>query len=161
MPKKKKGGGARRQIRNAAAARTRELVFAQETPEGKTAYGMVTAVLGDKRFSVRNVVGQVRVAKARGSMRRSERVGVGDLVLFSTRAFEEQTLAGHALLDASGKPRLGHADILCKYTSEEARKLQVYEEIPPGFYGAAAATGEHPSDEEDDVVFDDDAIDDI
>jgi len=82
-------------------------------------------------------------------------------VLFSTRAFEEQTLSGHAL-DADGKPRLGHADILCKYTAEEARKLQVYEEIPPGFFAATtSAAGEQQSDSEEDVVFDDDAIDDI
>lgn len=162
MPKKK-SGGARRQIRNAAAIRTRELVFAEDSPEtGKTDYGMVTAVLGDKRFSVRDVGGQTRVAKARGSMRRSERVGVGDLVLFSTRPFEELTSTGRPLMDENGRPRVGHGDILMKYTDDEARKLQGYEEIPAGFVGSTKRPDrgqEVDCESEDDIVFDDDAID--
>jgi len=141
MPKKKTGG-ARRQIRNAADVRTRELVFAEDTPElGKTDYGVVTAVLGDKRFSVKDLQGVVRVAKARGAMRRGQRVGRGDLVLFSARPFEE----------TGG--RVGHADILTRYTPEEARKLVGYEEIPPGFYTTTDCAGDAP--ELDDVIFDD------
>lgn len=139
MPKKTKtGGGARCRARTAAAARSRELLFA-EPGQG---YGVVVGVCGSKRFRVVDTGGQERCARLRGSIRRNERIGMGDLVLFSERDFQ-----------------LDKIDVLQRYTPEEARKLAAVDEIPV----TMAAQTDHVADQDadEDVVFDDAEIDNI
>jgi initiation factor 1A len=138
MPKKTKaGGGARRKIRQAAEVKQRELVFADAGQH----YGVVTSVLGSRRFGIVDPDAQPRIGSARGSLRRKDRIGVNDLVLFSEREFERTNR---------------NVDILFLYSADETRRLTEYEEIPPGFYRGGADAG-HASDE-DGVVFDDTVV---
>ncbi len=135
MPKKAKGGGgARRKIQHAAQLRTRELVFADA---GQT-YGVVTGVLGNRRFQVKDGSGETKIGTARGALRRRDRIGINDLVLFSRREFETNKRT---------------VDILSIYTADEARRLAGYNEIEPGFYTGQAS---EPT-KEDDIVFDENA----
>jgi initiation factor 1A len=142
MGKKAKGaGGARGKVRHAAEVRDRELEFADE----EQGYGIITAVLGTKRFSVRDIGGCTRTGHARGGLRRRDRICMGDVVLFSEREFERDK---------------SKVDILFLYSAKEARRLTEYGELPSGFCGQTdVATNEE--EEEDDVVFDEGDIDNI
>lgn len=139
MPKKTKtGGGARRRAQTAAAARSRELLFA-EPGQG---YGVVVSICGSKRFRVVDTAGLERCAHLRGSIKRGERVGMGDLVLFSERNFQMDKI-----------------DVLQRYTPEEARKLAAVDEIPVSMAAQTDQAADQAADE--DVVFDDAEINDI
>lgn len=136
MPKKAKGGGgARRKVRQAAEVRQRELLFA----EPGQSYGVVTSINGSRRFGLIDTEGATRLGSLRGALRRRDRVGMNDLVLFSERTFETDR---------------SKVDVLYVYSADEARRLAGYEEIPVALQARARPTGS--DDEEEDVVFDDD-----
>ena len=136
MPKTSKAGGnARRKQQASAVQRQRELVFA----EPQQGYGVVVAICGSKRFRVRDTLGVERVAHARGSIKRGERICMGDLVLFSERDFQRDKI-----------------DILQRYTPEEARKLHGCDEVSAAMVIRRDTTATAESDD-DDICFDDDA----
>jgi translation initiation factor 1A len=82
----------------------RELEFMEE---GVTEYAWVTKGLGNCRFHVVTMGKEEKIAKVRGNMRRRDWVTVGDLVLVSTRDFDERKV-----------------DIIVKYADAEVRKLK-------------------------------------
>lgn len=148
MPKKKKGGHARRAGKQRADESERPILFREAGQE----YGQVLRVLGDMRFDVRCFDGKVRQCKVRGKMRKRVWTKIGDVVLVSLRDFQD-----------------AKADVIHKYTDNEVRNLRIYGEIPAhvivgsvapiaGGGGGSAGTTGTSGGEATDCVFDFDAI---
>jgi len=110
MPKNKgKGGKAHRRGAGKGGEITkRELRFKADLED----YGVITAVLGDSRFELRDTKSKKRSAHMRGKMKRKVWVAVGDVVLFSLREYQD-----------------AKCDIIYKYNDDEVRQLKAYGEI--------------------------------
>ena len=109
MPKAKgKGGKNRRRGRNDDEAK-RELVFKDESQE----YAQVVRMLGNGRLEALCFDGEKRLAHIRGKMRKKVWINNGDIILLSLREFED-----------------GKADVIQKYTPDEARSLKQHGELP-------------------------------
>ena len=109
MPKAKgKGGKNRRRGKNVEGDK-RELVFKDESQE----YAQVVRMLGNGRLEALGFDGEKRLAHIRGKLRKKERINNGDIILLSLREFED-----------------GKADVIQKYTPDEARALKQYGELP-------------------------------
>jgi translation initiation factor 1A len=106
MPQKGKRKGARKA---GAAEKSREVPYRDE--DGQT-YALVTAMLGNGRLTARCEDTVERMCKIRGSMRRSEWISVGDLILVSLREFQ----------DSKG-------DVLHRYPHEDVRRLRKIGEL--------------------------------
>lgn len=76
-------------------------------------YAQVLRMLGDGRVALQCFDGVARTGLIRGTMRRRVWISTGDIVLIGLREFEVEK-----------------ADVIHKYTSEEARNLQAYGELP-------------------------------
>ena len=76
-------------------------------------YAQIQSKLGDCRFKLTCYDGIERIARLCGGMRKKARLDVGNIVLISIREFDE-----------------AKADIIHKYTDEEARKLLNLGAIP-------------------------------
>ncbi len=87
----------------------RELEFKEEGQE----YAQVIKMLGDGRVELKCFDGVSRQGLIRGSMRKRVWINIGDIVLIGLRDFEE-----------------GKADIIHKYTTDEARMLQSFDQLP-------------------------------
>lgn len=74
---------------------------------------MVSKTLGGGNMEVQCFDGERRIGHIRGKMRKKVWINPGDLVLVSLRDFQE-----------------GKADIVLKYTPDEARSLKSLGEIP-------------------------------
>jgi len=111
MPKNKgKGGKNRRRGTKAGEGdQRRELIFREDGQE----YGQVTRMLGNGRLTVLCFDGRSRLAVIRGKMRKKVWVNQGDIILISLRDFQDDK-----------------ADVLVKYTSDEARSLKSLGELP-------------------------------
>ena len=70
-------------------------------------------MLGDGRVALSSFDGVARTGLIRGTMRRRVWINAGDIVLIGLREFQPD-----------------RADIIHKYTAEEARNLQGYGELP-------------------------------
>lgn len=70
-------------------------------------------MLGDGRVALQCFDGVPRTGLIRGTMRRRVWINTGDIVLVGLREFEAEK-----------------ADVIHKYTAEEARNLQAYGELP-------------------------------
>ena len=125
--------------RRANESRRRELLMRDSDDQ---VYGVVTAVLGNGRFSV-ELVGDdmpppraVMQCRVRGKMRRREWVNSGDVVLVARREFDDDK-----------------GDIITRYLPHEVAQLKKYGELPDVIH----KDGE--DDGADDIVFEDiDAI---
>jgi translation initiation factor 1A len=108
MPKRGgRGGGRGRQ----KGALKRELVF---KTDGETEYAQVTKMLGNSRVETLCIAdGRSRQCKIRGSLR--VWIQAGDIVLISLRDFQDTK-----------------ADVIWKYTADEARKLKRSGALPDG-----------------------------
>lgn len=84
--------------------------------------------------------GEVRMARIRGAMIRRVWIGVGDLILLGLRDYQDNK-----------------ADVLQKYTADEARMLKTYGEIADNIK-INETTGEAEEGDEDDIAFDIDEI---
>ncbi|KAI5476280.1 eukaryotic translation initiation factor 1A, X-chromosomal [Pseudohyphozyma bogoriensis] len=140
MPKAKgKGGKNRRRGKNEAEGERRELVFKEDGQE----YAQVTKMLGNGRVEAMCFDGEKRLAHIRGKMRKKVWINQGDIILLSLRDFQDDK-----------------ADVIQKYTSDEARNLKAYGELPD-----TAKINETdtfgPEDEDCTFEFDEDDIDDI
>uniref|UniRef100_A0A7S0BT27 Eukaryotic translation initiation factor 4C n=1 Tax=Rhodosorus marinus TaxID=101924 RepID=A0A7S0BT27_9RHOD len=140
MPKNKgKGGKNRRRGKNDNEDEKRELVFKEDGQE----YAQVKRMLGNGRCEAACFDGRQRLCHIRGKMRKKVWVNTGDIVLIGLRDFQDQK-----------------ADIILKYSPDEARSLKHYNEIPD-----STALNEALSDNEDqgdlDIVFDYDDVDEI
>lgn len=109
MPKAKgKGGKNRRRGKNDADDK-RELVFKDESQE----YAQVVKMLGNGRLEALCFDGEKRLAHIRGKLRKKVWINNGDIILLSLREFED-----------------GKADVIQKYSPDEARALKQYGELP-------------------------------
>ena len=99
-------------------------------------------MLGSGHLEVSCFDGEKRIAHIRGKMRKKVWMGVGDVILLSLRDYQE-----------------GRADVILKYTVDEARSLKSLGEIPDT---AVINENEGPEMGEDIAFeFDEDDIDDI
>ncbi|KDE02494.1 eukaryotic translation initiation factor 1A, X-chromosomal [Microbotryum lychnidis-dioicae p1A1 Lamole] len=142
MPKNKgKGGKNRRRGKNENEADKRELVFKEDGQE----YAQVTKMLGNGRIEAMCFDGEKRLAHIRGKMRKKVWINQGDIILLSLRDFQDDK-----------------ADVIQKYTSDEARNLKTYGELPEtakinetDTFGAGEEDDMVEFDEVDDVDIDD------
>lgn len=109
MPKNKgKGGKNRRRGKNDSDRAKRELVFKSE---GQV-YGQVMQMLGNGRLRAHCSDGQIRLANIRGKLRKKVWINQGDVILLSLRDYQD-----------------AKADVLLKYTPDEAKVLKAKKEI--------------------------------
>jgi translation initiation factor 1A len=111
MPKNKLGGNKAKRAKGDAQSAKRELIFKEDGQE----YGQVQRMLGNGRCEVSCFDGTKRLCHIRGKMRKKVWVNQGDIVLVSLRDFQDEK-----------------GDIIVKYTSDEARNLKTYNELPEG-----------------------------
>ncbi|CAG8597961.1 8478_t:CDS:2 [Ambispora gerdemannii] len=105
MPKNKgKGGKNRRRGKNENESEKRELIFKEDGQE----YAQVVKMLGNGRLEAQCFDGEKRLAHIRGKLRKK-----GDIILISLRDYQD-----------------AKADVILKYTTEEARNLKAYGELP-------------------------------
>lgn len=136
MPKSTKGKGGKNRRRGKADndPDKRELVFKEEGQE----YAQVTKMLGGGHLETMCFDNVKRLCKIRGKLRKKVWINLGDIILISLRNFEE-----------------GKADVLRKYTADEARSLKAYEELPEHAKINNTENFEN-GPEDDEVVFDHD-----
>ena len=106
-PGKKGKGGKGRKRRG--EGEKRELIFKEEGQE----YAQVLKMLGNGRCDCMCIDGVKRLCHIRGKMRKRVWINVGDIVLASLRDFQDEK-----------------ADIILKYSADEARSLKQYGELP-------------------------------
>ncbi|KAI5118096.1 hypothetical protein M0805_005203 [Coniferiporia weirii] len=129
MPKNKgKGGKNRRRGKNENDDDKRELVFKEDGQE----YAQVTKMLGNGRLEAQCFDGTKRLAHIRGKMRKKVWINQGDIILLSLREFQDDK-----------------ADVIVKYTADEARNLKAYGELPENAKINETATGEAQEGDDD------------
>lgn len=144
MPKNKgKGGKNRRRGKNENENEKRELVFKEDGQE----YAQVTKMLGNGRLEAMCFDGSKRLCHIRGKLRKKVWINTGDIILVGLRDYQDQK-----------------ADVILKYTPDEARNLKAYGELPEN--AKISDIAEFGENEEDNITFDDfdgeeDEIDDI
>uniref|UniRef100_A0A7S1TBZ0 Eukaryotic translation initiation factor 4C n=1 Tax=Compsopogon caeruleus TaxID=31354 RepID=A0A7S1TBZ0_9RHOD len=140
MPKNKgKGGKNRRRGKNENEDEKRELVFKEDGQE----YAQVTKMLGNGRCESLCFDGEKRLCHIRGKLRKKVWVNAGDIVLVGLREFQDEK-----------------ADIILRYTPDEARHLKQYGELPEATkINEGVEEGEEMGDEDVDFTFED--VDDI
>eukprot|EP00164_Ancoracysta_twista_P000793 GFYU01001041.1.p1 GENE.GFYU01001041.1~~GFYU01001041.1.p1 ORF type:complete len:138 (+),score=51.19 GFYU01001041.1:123-536(+) len=110
MPKNKgKGGKNRRRGKNENEEDKRELTFKEDGQE----YAQVLRMLGNGRLEAHCFDGSKRLCHIRGKLRKKVWVNQGDIVLVGLRDFQDEK-----------------ADVILKYTADEARNLKAYGELP-------------------------------
>ena len=137
MPKNKgKGGKNRKRGKNVNIEEAkRELVYKEDGQD----YGQVIRMLGGGHLEALCFGdGKTRVCHIRGKMRKKIWVNKGDVVLLGLRHFEDSK-----------------ADIILKYSNEEARELQRQCEIPHLTSESIASNVET----KDDIIFVEEASD--
>eukprot|EP00917_Polyrhabdina_sp_WS-2016_P008417 GHVP01018860.1.p1 GENE.GHVP01018860.1~~GHVP01018860.1.p1 ORF type:complete len:133 (+),score=38.17 GHVP01018860.1:17-415(+) len=132
MPKHKGKGKHRNQ---SADGEKRELTLKTEGLE----YALAVKMLGAGRVSLQCFDNVQRIGEIRGSMRKKVWVEAGDILLVSLRDFQD-----------------GTADILLKYSFEEAKALRAGGHLPD-----ITTTGEVANSTEGEITFQDDQIEDI
>nr|QBH73134.1 eukaryotic translation initiation factor 1A [Thermobia domestica] len=110
MPKNKgKGGKNRRRGKNENETEKRELVFKEDGQE----YAQVTKMLGSGRLEAMCFDGVKRLCHIRGKLRKKVWINQGDIILIGLRDYQD-----------------AKADVILKYTPDEARNLKTYGEFP-------------------------------
>jgi len=134
MPKNKgKGGKNRRRGKNENEGLKRELVFKEDGQE----YAQVTKMLGNGRLEAMCFDGQKRLCHIRGKLRKKVWINQSDIILVGLRDYQDCK-----------------ADVILKYSADEARNLKSYGEFPESVKINDTVTfGEEGFD--DDIEFDD------
>ncbi|CAF0728469.1 unnamed protein product [Brachionus calyciflorus] len=110
MPKNKgKGGKNRRRGKNENEDFKRELIIAEP---GQT-YAKVTKMLGSSNLEAMCADNQRRLCHIRGKMNKKVWINMGDIILVGVRDFQDDK-----------------ADVILKYTGDEARILRKKGQIP-------------------------------
>ena len=110
MPKNKgKGGKNRRRGKNENEETKRQLEFKEPGQE----YSQVVRMLGNGRLEALCFDGTTRLAHIRGNMRKKVWVTAGNILLLSLRDYQDEK-----------------ADVIHRYTDDEARQLKAYGELP-------------------------------
>jgi len=131
MPKNKgKGGKNRRRGKNENENEKRELVFKEDGQE----YAQVAKMLGNGRLEAMCFDGIKRLCHIRGKLRKKVWINASDIILLGLRDYQDNK-----------------ADVILKYTPDEARNLKAYGELPDSVN--IDALGQE--DQGDDITFDD------
>ncbi|WWC68860.1 translation initiation factor eIF-1A [Kwoniella pini CBS 10737] len=139
MPKNKgKGGKNNRRGKKEDGENKRELIFKEDGQE----YAQVVKMLGNGRLEAKCLDGETRLAQIRGQMRKKVWIVVGDIILLSLRDFQDD-----------------RADVIHKYTADEARNLKTYGELKDFTLVENAEAGS--DEEEEGIEFEEADIDDI
>jgi len=110
MPKNKgKGGKNRRRGKNENEGLKRELVFKEDGQE----YAQVTKMLGNGRLEAMCFDGVKRLCHIRGKLRKKVWINQSDIILVGLRDYQD-----------------AKADVILKYSADEARNLKSYGEFP-------------------------------
>jgi len=110
MPKNKgKGGKNRRRGKNENEGVKRELVFKEDGQE----YAQVTKMLGNGRLEAMCFDGVKRLCHIRGKLRKKVWINQSDIILVGLRDYQD-----------------AKADVIQKYSADEARNLKSYGEFP-------------------------------
>ena len=109
MPKNKTGGKKGKRGGNKNQGNTRELVFKEDGQE----YGRVIKMLGNNRITVLCFDGKERLGIICGKMRKRVFINQDEIILVGLRDYQDVK-----------------CDVIHKYTTDEARTLQSYGEIP-------------------------------
>mmetsp|Transcript_48384 Transcript_48384/g.121805 ORF Transcript_48384/g.121805 Transcript_48384/m.121805 type:complete len:182 (-) Transcript_48384:133-678(-) len=140
MPKNKgKGGKSKRKGKNKNEdEQKRELVFKEDGQE----YGQVLQVLGNCRVKAFCFDGVARLCHVRGKFRKKVWINRDDIILVGLRDYQD-----------------GKADVIHKYTADEARKLKQLGELPEKAKINESVVVDGNEDDEDALIdFDTDAI---
>ena len=128
MPKNKKGGKSfKRQKREDANTQIEYKEHGQE-------YGQVTKMLGSSRVRISCFDNKERLGIICGKMRKRVWIEIGDIILISLRDFQDDK-----------------ADVIGKYSAEEARQLKRLGEIP---LNAKLDSFHDKNDEDESCAFD-------
>ncbi|KAI3971216.1 hypothetical protein MKW92_006347 [Papaver armeniacum] len=142
MPKNKgKGGKNRKRGKNEADDDKRELVFKEDGQE----YAQVLRMLGNGRCEAMGIDGTKRLCHIRGKLHKKVWINGGDIILISLRDYQDDK-----------------ADIILKYNSDESRLLKAYSELPANTKineGTIDQVEDGRSDEENNLIFEDENID--
>ena len=103
-------------------------------------YAQVVRMLGNGRLEALCFDGEKRLAHIRGKMRKKVWINNGDIILLSLREFED-----------------GKADVIQKYTPDEARSLKQHGELPEATKISEDQFGEEGDEIEFQEASDDDA----
>ena len=138
MPKNKgKGGKNRRRGKNENFGDKRELVFKEDGQE----YAQVAKMLGNGRLEAMCFDGVKRLCHIRGKLRKKVWINQSDIILVGLRDYQD-----------------AKADVILKYSADEARNLKSYGEFPESI--KITDTVDFPGGElDDDIEFDDVASD--
>jgi len=134
MPKNKgKGGKNRRRGKNENEGLKRELVFKEDGQE----YAQVIKMLGNGRLEAMCFDGVKRLCHIRGKLRKKVWINQSDIILVGLRDYQD-----------------ARADVILKYSADEARNLKSYGEFPETVkINETVSFGEEGID--DDIEFDD------
>ncbi|WVQ94689.1 translation initiation factor eIF-1A [Kwoniella sp. CBS 9459] len=139
MPKNKgKGGKNNRRGKKEDGENKRELIFKEDGQE----YAQVLKMLGNGRIEAKCLDGETRLAQIRGQMRKKVWIVVGDIILLSLRDFQDD-----------------RADVIHRYTPDEARNLKTYGELKDFTLVEGQEAGSE--EEEEGIEFEEADIDDI
>lgn len=122
---KGKGGKNKRRGKKSNGLEKRELVFKDEDQE----YAQVTKMLGNGRLLAKCSDNRDRLCHIRGKFRKRVWINVDDIILLGLRSFEDDK-----------------ADVIHKFTADEARMLQAYDELPESW----SLGGDHEAEDDDD-----------
>ncbi len=126
MPRNKgKGGKNFRRSKNQESQDKRQIIFKEDGQE----YALISKMLGNCRCECKCHDGRTRLGHIRGKMIKRVWICVGDTVLLSLRDYQDEK-----------------ADIIHKYTHEEAKTLGTYGEINTNL-----KVEENTNDEESDL----------
>jgi len=132
MPKNKgKGGKNRRRGKNENDKDKRELIFKEDGQE----YAQVLKMLGNGRLEAQCFDGVRRLCLIRGKLRKKVWINQSDIILVGLRDYQD-----------------AKADVILKYTADEARNLKTYGELPDN---AKINQVDNDDDDEDIIMFDD------
>lgn len=130
MPKNKgKGGKNRRRGKNESDEK-REIQIKEDGQE----YAQITKICGNCYFEAQCFDGTVRLCHARGKLKKKMWINLSDIVLIGLRDFQD-----------------GKADIIFRYTNDEARKLKTMGELPNN---TSINEFAHDSNEQEECTFD-------
>lgn len=150
MPKNRgPGGKGRKKAKGAGARRNEPLLLAEAADPNDALYAFVREACGSGHYRLACNDGKDRLGVLRGSMVRRVWVRRNDMVLVTKRSYQD-----------------GKADIVHKYAGDEVLRLMAMGEISAGlsrlYNSFDGGGGGEPAagceDEEDTVVFDEDAI---
>jgi len=118
----------------------RELTFKEDGQE----YAQVLRMLGNGRLEAQCFDGTKRLCHIRGKFRKKVWINQGDIVLLGLRDFQDEK-----------------ADVILRFSPEEARQLKALGELPESAKINESAVGEEGSDEDIPYEFDDVDLDEL